>query len=89
MRIQLLDNLLSRQDTPMLRTNGSSAARDQYQSADLVSITNFINTASVSRITLGYYFFTMQIRFAGLVNPGYPASQLNPQAKPFFPTTGT
>lgn len=60
----------------MLRTNGSSGAREQYQLDDLVSIVNLINTASVSRITLGYYIFTIRYRFAGLVNPTVPLREL-------------
>jgi hypothetical protein len=56
----------------MLRTNGSAGARDQYQLADLMSLCCLVNTAAVSRITLGYYTFTMRIRFAGLINPTIP-----------------
>jgi hypothetical protein len=67
-----LTNLVSRQDTPMLRTNGSSGARELYALADLMSLTCLVNTAPVSRITLGYYSFTMRIRFAGLINPIIP-----------------
>lgn len=72
MRVDLLDNLLSRQDMPMLRTNGSAGVREQYQLADLISIVNLINTAAVSRFTLGYYIFSIRYRFAGLVNPVVP-----------------
>jgi hypothetical protein len=56
----------------MLRTNGSSGARELYQLADLLSLTCLVNTAPVSRITLGYYTFSMRIRFAGLINPIIP-----------------
>jgi hypothetical protein len=60
----------------MLLTNGSSSAREKYLDTDLLSIVNFINTASVSRITLGYYIFSIRYRFAGLVNPSVPLREL-------------
>lgn len=57
----------------MLRTNGSSGARELYQLADLLSIVNLVGTAAFTRVILGYYVFKMRIRFAGMINPLIPA----------------
>lgn len=40
-----------------------------------MSLCCLVNTAAVTRITLGYYTFSMRFRFAGLINPSIPIMQ--------------
>lgn len=69
--MSLINNLVSRQDKPMLKTNGSFAARETYSAGELNTLV-LLTTNSSSRISTGLLHFTMTYRFAGLINPDIP-----------------
>jgi hypothetical protein len=68
-----VDNtLLLKQDAPMLRTNGSSAARDSYddEAGACIIVPARMPT---DRSPFGFLEYSVHYRFAGRVQPGVAA----------------
>lgn len=68
LRLEVENNLLSRQAAPMLLTNGGTASRELYSPGFLSTVTCILNMA-VSTSPMGMALVTMRTRFAGLHRP--------------------
>jgi hypothetical protein len=66
--LEVENNLLVRQITPMLKTNGSIAGRELYSDSFLSTVTSIINMAQSSS-PMGIALVTLRTRFAGLHRP--------------------
>jgi len=67
--MEVENNLLTRQISPMLKTNGSATARELYSDNFLSTITGIPYRGDNSRIPMGVAYITVRTRFAGLVRP--------------------
>lgn len=67
------NTLLLKQDNPMLKTNGSVAARERY-SDEAGGIVIVPARVATDRILFGYARFKIHYRFAGLKVPGLAAA---------------
>jgi hypothetical protein len=63
------NTLLLKQDAPMLRTNGSVAARETY-SNNAGSIVIIPSRLYTNRVPFGVAKYTIHYRFAGVHQPG-------------------
>jgi hypothetical protein len=70
------NTLLLKQDNPMLRTNGSVAARERY-SDEAGGIAIVPARVATDRIVFGYARFKIHYRFAGVVVPGLAVEPQN------------
>ena len=64
------NTLLLKQDAPMLKTNGASAAREVYDQSDATGLLIVPSRTFTDRIPFGYVTYKVQYRFAGMKNPG-------------------
>lgn len=69
LNMNLPQNLLSRQETPMLRTNLSATGRDTYDRELLNSLLIATFTSQFQRIPIGGYTYEMRFRVAGRIAP--------------------
>jgi hypothetical protein len=72
------NTLLLKQDAPMLRTNGSVGAREQY-GTEAGAIVIIPARSPTDRIPFGYAKFKIWYRFAGQVIPGLGSQPQNPE----------
>jgi hypothetical protein len=63
------ENLVSRQDYPMLLTFGDVNVREKYQGPRATTITAIISNALSATMPMGIAMVKMRTRFAGLVRP--------------------
>jgi hypothetical protein len=68
-RMEVENNLLTRQAAPMLLTNGGVGSRELYSPGFLSTVTCILNMA-ISKSPMGMAMVTMRTRFAGLHRPG-------------------
>jgi len=76
------NTLLMKQEAPMLKTNGSIAAREEY-SVEAGSLVIIPSRNPADRTPFGIAEYSITYRFAGVHQPGVakpaPAPQANPQ----------
>jgi hypothetical protein len=63
------ENLVSRQDYPMLLTFGDITTREKYQGPRASTVTAIISNALAPNMPMGIAMVKMRTRFAGLVRP--------------------
>lgn len=63
------ENLVSRQDYPMLLTFGDITTREKYQGPRASTVTAIISNALAPNMPMGIAMVKMKTRFAGLVRP--------------------
>lgn len=68
-RLGVEENLVSRQDYPMLLTFGDINTREKYQSPRASTVTAIVANALAEDMPMGIAHVTMRTRFAGLVRP--------------------
>jgi len=70
------ENLVSRQDYPMLLTFGDVSVREKYQGPRASTITAIISNAIAPDMPMGIAMVQMKTRFAGLVRPSTAKAQI-------------